>query len=94
MKITYFMSIWRRCSIALNKQIHLYSVDTAAFYTDEEHEIDIKLSKARFDKIKLPEEQLLLDKLYNQNKAIYTLWLSNVYGLELYQNYLQNGTSK
>lgn len=34
-------------SIALDKQIHLYAVDTKAFYTDEEMEIDRELERIR-----------------------------------------------
>ena len=34
-------------SIALDKQIHLYAVDTKAFYTDEEMEMDRELERIR-----------------------------------------------
>lgn len=48
--------------IALKNQVHIYSVDTSAFYTDVEHEIDKKIIAARVandqKSVKLYKEQL------------------------------------
>jgi len=50
----------------LDKQIHIYSIDTSAFYTDEEHELEVELNRLRFHKSKLKEErELISDVLYN-----------------------------
>lgn len=51
-------------NIALDKQIHLYSVDTKAFYTDAEMEIDRQLSELRGRKRQLKQAAELLDQYY------------------------------
>ena len=46
--------------IALNSQIHLYSFDTSAFYTDAEHELDQRCTLLRVEKIKNKAERDLI----------------------------------
>ena len=53
--------------IALDKQIHLYAVDTKAFYTDEEMELDRELDAMRRRKRNLKKQVFLLD-LYRRGK--------------------------
>lgn len=59
--------------LILDTQIHIYSVDTSAFYTDDEKEIEMCINSARTQKSKLKDERLLLhsyyDKKISQDKA-------------------------
>lgn len=50
--------------IALDKQIHLYAVDTKAFYTDEEMELDKCISKLRVEKRRLNQAAQALEEYY------------------------------
>lgn len=50
--------------IALERQVHLYSVDTKAFYTDEERDIDKTLSSLRRQQWELRQEADLLEQYY------------------------------
>ena len=49
--------------ISLDRQIHIYSFDTSAFYTDEEKELDVKINQLRFEKAKLKSEREILSNL-------------------------------
>jgi len=54
--------------IALDKQVHILMVDTAAFYTDNEHEIDVKMNDLR---IRLNQERMALQNIQDYyNKKI------------------------
>lgn len=53
----------QRCIHILNKQIHIYSFDTSAFYTDEEHEIEVQIRVLRSQKAKLKEEREIISKV-------------------------------
>lgn len=59
--------------ISLDKQIHIYSFDTSAFYTDEEKELEVAINQRSFEKSRLKaERELLSEYLYNglgQEKA-------------------------
>lgn len=46
--------------ISLDKQIHIYSFDTSAFYTDEEHMLEIKINSQCNTKNKLKAERDIL----------------------------------
>lgn len=52
-------------NIALDKQIHLYAVDTRAFYTDEEMEIDVQLNELRKEQKKWKAVSRCLEKYYS-----------------------------
>lgn len=52
-------------SIALKNQVHLYSFDTGAFYTDEEHEIDSYCTRLRTEKIRNKEESGVIESVLN-----------------------------
>ncbi|MDD5022430.1 MAG: hypothetical protein PHR82_09940, partial [Endomicrobiaceae bacterium] len=57
----------------LDTQIHIYSVDTSAFYTDKEKEYEVIVNRARAQKTRLKEERTLLQSFFsghiNQDKA-------------------------
>ena len=44
----------------LDKQVHIYSLDTSAFYTDEEKVIEEKINNLSYDKTRLKEERAIL----------------------------------
>ena len=52
-------------AISLDKQIHIYSFDTSAFYTDEERKIELCINKLCFDKSKLKSERELLTRYFS-----------------------------
>src|SRR5574344_456923 len=49
----------------LDTQIHIYSVDTSAFYTDDEKEYESAVNRARAQKSKLKAERTLLQSFYS-----------------------------
>ena len=57
-------------SIALNKQVHLYSFDTGAFYTDEEREIDLHSSRLRVERINIESEVGLIKQFLNEEIGV------------------------
>lgn len=70
-------------AISLDKQIHIYSFDTSAFYTDEEHELEIKINAQCNTKNKLKVEKeiltgyhyggLSLKKAENKYRSLYKI---------------------
>lgn len=54
--------------MALNKQIHLYSLDTSCFYTDKEAVLHRKLIKLYYIRKIIKEKQNKLDKLIKKTK--------------------------
>lgn len=69
--------------MALDKQVHIYSFDTSAFYTDEEKEIETKINNLSYDKARLKEERAILlqvlsgelatEKAQTKYRALYRL---------------------
>lgn len=59
--------------MSLDKQIHIYSFDTSAFYTDEERRIERAVNDLTYRKYSLKSEQSLikdvLDGVISQEKA-------------------------
>lgn len=51
--------------ISLDKQIHIYSFDTSAFYTDAEKELEVAINQLCFDKSRLKAERELLSEVVN-----------------------------
>lgn len=52
------------CVISLDKQIHIYSFDTSAFYTDEEHMLEIKINELCNTKNKQKAERDILTEYH------------------------------
>jgi arsenate reductase-like glutaredoxin family protein len=55
--------------IALNKQIHIYSVDTSAFYYENEKQIHKKLNKVYILKSKIKKRRVKIYKQYKKNES-------------------------
>lgn len=51
--------------ISLDKQIHIYSFDTSAFYTDAEKELEVAINQLCFEKSRLKAERELLLEVVN-----------------------------
>ena len=52
--------------ISLDKQIHIYSFDTSAVYTDAERKLEVEINQRCFDKSRLKaERELLSEYVYN-----------------------------
>lgn len=64
----------KRSDTILDKQIHIYSVDTSAFYNKKELKIHNKLNKLYFKKEKTEEDKKEIKKLKNE---LYELFKSN-----------------
>jgi hypothetical protein len=60
--------------MALEKQIHLYSIDTSKFYTDKENELHRKKSKASYVSNKV-KDRLKKSKKKNGDKSKEYIWL-------------------
>lgn len=70
-------------AISLDKQIHVYSFDTSAFYNDEEKELETKINQCCLDKEHLKVErdilseylagQLSLEKAQTKYREVYEL---------------------
>lgn len=56
-------------TISLDKQIHVYSFDTSAFFTDEEHQIEIEINQHCMQKMKLKSEREILSRYLAGNLA-------------------------
>lgn len=56
---------WRISGISLDRQIHIYSFDTSAFYTDGERALEIEINKLCAQKGKLKSEREILTKMAN-----------------------------
>lgn len=52
-------------TISLDKQVHIYSIDTSAFYTDREKQIEDKINRLRGVKGKLKKEKDILTRFFN-----------------------------
>lgn len=52
-------------SISLDKQIHIYSFDTSAFYTDEEKSLETEINRLNYRKTKLKDERELITEYLN-----------------------------
>lgn len=68
--------------ISLDKQIHIYSFDTSAFYTDEEHELEKQINALRITNGKRKSEKEILSKyIYGEsNKEKTERQLRKLYG--------------
>lgn len=54
-------------TISLDKQIHIYSFDTSAFYTDEEHRLELSINQLCFEKKKLKSEKDILIRFFSDD---------------------------
>ena len=50
-------------AISLDRQIHIYSFDTSAFYTDEEKALEVEINKHCSSKSKLKAEREIIERL-------------------------------
>ncbi|BAO04920.1 uncharacterized protein CBO05P1_201 [Clostridium botulinum B str. Osaka05] len=57
--------------MALNKQVHIYSVDTSAFYYENELEIHKKLNKLYIIRSKIIKKRRIIKKLYKKDNKKY-----------------------
>ena len=56
--------------ISLNKQIHIYSFDTSAFYSDEEKSLEARINSLRNEKNRLKSEHEILSKLLDNSLSL------------------------
>lgn len=57
-------------AISLDKQIHIYSFDTSAFYTDEERKLEIKVNEHCIRKSKLKAEHEIIQSYVDEKLTI------------------------
>lgn len=50
-------------NLSLDRQIHIYSFDTSAFYTDEEKALEVEINKHCSSKSKLKSEREIIEQL-------------------------------
>ena len=54
-------------AISLDRQIHIYSFDTSAFYTDEEKELSTKIDQLCFEKSRLKKERDIIEGVLRES---------------------------